>query len=175
MPLPTCAPFCPLFPLQDYLLQGWYSSFSLYFLLGFLPHHHCSFATPCFCSRKKWWTLYILPIKSSPSPSSSPSLSADKFTLSLPLLHPLSNEYPPQRPQVSSSSCSSPIFQLHELSSCHVPITVLNVFFKLSPIFMSDPIVITISPTYCKALSYPSYYHKPASILFPLYEKFHTL
>jgi hypothetical protein len=30
-PMPTCSLFCPLLPLQDYLLQGWYSSFSLYF------------------------------------------------------------------------------------------------------------------------------------------------
>ncbi len=43
MPLPTCALFCPLLPLQDYLLQGCYSSFSLYSLLCFLPHHHSSF------------------------------------------------------------------------------------------------------------------------------------
>jgi hypothetical protein len=43
MPMPTCSLFCPLLPLQDYLLQGWYSSFPLYFKLGLLTHHHCSF------------------------------------------------------------------------------------------------------------------------------------
>jgi hypothetical protein len=43
MPMPTCSLFCPLLPLQDYLMQGWYSSFSLYYLLGLLPHHHCIF------------------------------------------------------------------------------------------------------------------------------------
>jgi hypothetical protein len=41
MPMPTCSLCCTLLPLQDYLLQGWYSSFSLYFLLGLLTHHHC--------------------------------------------------------------------------------------------------------------------------------------
>jgi hypothetical protein len=41
MPMPTCSLFCPSLPLQDYLLQGWYSSFSLYFKLGLPTHHHC--------------------------------------------------------------------------------------------------------------------------------------
>jgi hypothetical protein len=63
MPLPTCALFCPLLPLQDCLLQGWYSSFSTYSLLGFLPHHHCSCRYHPFCSHKQWWTHFILPIR----------------------------------------------------------------------------------------------------------------
>ncbi len=43
MPMPTCSLFCPSLPLQDYLLQGWYSSFSLYCELGLLTHHHYLF------------------------------------------------------------------------------------------------------------------------------------
>ncbi len=39
----SCSFFCPVLPLQDYLLQGWYSSFYLYFQLGLLTHHHCLF------------------------------------------------------------------------------------------------------------------------------------
>ncbi len=49
MPMPTCSLFCPLLPLQDYLLQGWYSYFSLYFKLGLLTHHHYLFCySPLF-------------------------------------------------------------------------------------------------------------------------------
>jgi hypothetical protein len=101
-------------------------------------------ATPHFFYCKQWRTPFISSSESSPSPSSSPSLTADRFFLSLPLcqsrlslLPPLSDESPPSNHQLSSSSCSSPIFELHELSSCHIPITVLNVFFEPSPIFIS--------------------------------------
>ncbi len=54
MPLSNCALFCPLLPLQDYLLQGWYSSSTLYFCWAFYHIITVNFATPCFCSRKQW-------------------------------------------------------------------------------------------------------------------------
>ncbi len=86
-------------------------------------------AIPHFCSRKQWWTPFILPIRVFPFSFISPLLSADKFSLSLLLcqsrlclLHPLSDEYPPSSPHdVSSSSCSSPIFKVCELPSHFTP------------------------------------------------------
>ncbi len=84
--------------------------------------------TPRFCYRKQFWTPFILPIRVIPFSFIFSFTLADKFYLSLPLcqsrlclLCPLSDEYPPSNPQLSSSSCSSSIFELHELSSCHVP------------------------------------------------------
>jgi hypothetical protein len=62
MPMPTCPLCCPLLPLQDYLLQGWFSSFP-FFLLGFLTHHHCSFCYSLLLLPQKWWTPFILLIR----------------------------------------------------------------------------------------------------------------
>ncbi len=156
MPLPNCAPFFPCCHCRTICCRDVTLPFHCIFCQAFYHIITVHVTTPCLCFRKQWWTPLIVPIRV------IPVSFLFFFTLTwcifpefpfcqsrLCLLPPLSDEYPPSNPQLSSSSWPSPFFELGEVSSRHVPITVLNVFFDPSPILYLIPLAGNVGICVC--------------------------